>query len=200
MQYTNNLHKIFIENLKVLKLNKTINLAIEIGCFEGQASNYFVDNLLTNKGKLICIDPLTDKYLNEELNGVYQKGNETYWSYFKNQYERFISNVKKATDSNKIELYRDLSRNVFPKILQLYRQQADFIYVDGDHRTEFVYLDAVNSFELCKVGGVILFDDYEWHGPIKSEDPKIGIDRFIKNYSKNCDVIIKNWQLAVKKK
>jgi hypothetical protein len=43
------------------------NLCLEIGCFEGMTSNEIVSRMLSETGKLICVDPLTDSYLNENL-------------------------------------------------------------------------------------------------------------------------------------
>jgi len=78
--YTQDWSHQFIMNTKGLG---KFDLAMEIGCFEGRTSNYIVDNLLTENGKLICIDPLAD-------------GNTPtipMQPVFKNQYERFIHNT-----------------------------------------------------------------------------------------------------------
>jgi hypothetical protein len=199
MNYTHHWNSEFIKNVTQLNLSKSINLGIEIGCFEGLTSNYIVDNLLTPSGKLICIDPLMDSYLNNNLSHEHKTDNEIHWTYFKNQYERFISNTKSAINSNKLELYRHLSSEIFPKLLNAYSNKIDFIYVDGDHRAEYIYIDAINSFKLCKSGGIILFDDYGWKSSNPKENTKIGIDKFIYEYSNKCTVILKNYQLAVTK-
>lgn len=41
----------------------------------------------------------------------------------------------------------------------------DFIYVDGLHLSQDVLYDALLSFDLLKVGGILIFDDYLWFDP-----------------------------------
>jgi predicted O-methyltransferase YrrM len=39
------------------------------------------------------------------------------------------------------------------------KEYFDLIYVDGSHHTDDVIVDAIKSFELLKIGGIIIFDD-----------------------------------------
>lgn len=73
--------------------SKIFNLCLEIGCFEGYTSNIIVEHLAEN-GKLICIDPLKDEYLVDNLTKEDKIGNETRWKYFEGQYERFNQMLK----------------------------------------------------------------------------------------------------------
>ncbi|MCZ6464828.1 MAG: class I SAM-dependent methyltransferase [Proteobacteria bacterium] len=41
-------------------------------------------------------------------------------------------------------------------------EAGDFIYIDGCHEAACVLLDAVLSWDLLKVGGTMIFDDYVW--------------------------------------
>jgi predicted O-methyltransferase YrrM len=186
--YTEKWNGGFIKNTN--SFIKNIDLCLEIGCFEGMTSNYIVDNILTENGKLICIDPLTDIYLNDNLRDVDIEMNQSHSKQFKDQYSRFINNVEEHLGSGKIELIRDLSINVFDN---LKKYKFDLIYIDGDHRAEGVYLDAINSFELCKKDGFILFDDYEWN------DTGIGIDRFLGEYKDKYILHIKSGQVLIQK-
>lgn len=36
----------------------------------------------------------------------------------------------------------------------------DLIYIDGNHYFDYVLVDAIKSFELLKLGGLMIFDDY----------------------------------------
>jgi len=179
---------------------KDFNLCLEIGSFEGLTSNYIIDNLLNVEGKLICIDPLSDVYLNDNLNENDIHKNQVDFSYFKNQYERFSNNTKNHLESGKLILYRNLSKDVFGELIEKYENSIDFIYVDGDHRASSVYIDGLNSLKLCKIGGYILFDDYQWGDPNDKEFTKLGIDKFLKEYEKNIEVISINYQVLIKKK
>ena len=187
--FTHNWNQEFIKNSKRI-IQK--NLCLEIGCFEGLTSNYIVDNILSESGRLICVDPLTDVYLNDKLSELDDANNKE-WIYFKDQYSRFINNVSEHIESGKIELIRDLSINVFDSLLDKYKESFDFIYIDGDHRPDGVYIDAINSFKLCKSGGYILFDDYTWG------DTGKGIDRFL-NEVDGYEILLKEYQILITKK
>jgi predicted O-methyltransferase YrrM len=193
--YTHNWSGEFINNTRGIN---NLDLCLEIGSFEGLTSNYIVDNILSTEGKLICIDPLTDVYLNDNLSELDIKRNNSDFVYFKDQYSRFINNVKEHLESNKIELVRDLSTNIFPELIKNYKNKFDFIYIDGDHRSEGVYIDAINSFELIKKGGLILFDDYLWEES-NIQSTKIGIDKFLDEYSNNYRILIKSYQVLIEK-
>jgi len=170
------------------------NLCLEIGAFEGLTSNYIVDNLLSKEGKLICLDPLENQYLVDNLTEKDVNMNKRY-GLFKGQYERFINNVSQHIESGKIQLIRQLSVNAFPHLLTIFKGQFDFIYVDGDHRTEGVYIDAINSIKLCKTNGFILFDDYHptWSDTVK------GIDKFLIEYKGQYKIIKKEYQVLIQK-
>jgi len=70
----------------------------------------------------------------------------------------------------------------------------DFIYVDGNHQTPEVLLDACLAFKLLEPNGVMLFDDYGGGAGVGA-----AVDAFLKAYSGQLKVIVKNYQLAVQK-
>lgn len=179
---------------------KNLELCLEIGCFEGLTSNYIIENLLSENGKLYCVDPLTDNYLNTDLTDVDIQNNTTIYSYFNEQYNRFIDNVKTHINSGKLILHRDLSEKILPKLIETQKNSFDLIYVDGDHRASAVYRDAIYSYELCKIGGLIIFDDYSWGESYGEESTSKGIDKFLKEYSDKIEITKKAYQVAVRKK
>ena len=190
--YTQNWNQQFIKNTNQF-IDRKFELCLEIGSFEGLTSNYIVDNLLSDTGKLICIDPLTDVYLNDNLTKEDIEKNKKDFSYFEDQYSRFSNNVKEHLDTDRIELMRNLSTDAFPHLIDSHSNKFDFIYIDGDHRPEGVYIDSINSFELCKPNGFILLDDYSW------ENTGIGIDRFLNEYYGRYELLIKEYQVLIKK-
>lgn len=198
MNYTKKWNSIFVENIKKNKI-KNQKLCLEIGCFEGLTSNYIAKNILSNDGLLICVDPLEDCYLVDNLSNDDHLNNKEKWSYFNGQYQRFLENTRENTTKQKIKLIREKSSEALPKLQENYQNSFDFIYIDGDHREEPVYQDALNSYKLCKVGGTILFDDYLWSSSDKSKPTKKGIDRFLKDFAGKLEVVDKNYQLMVKK-
>jgi predicted O-methyltransferase YrrM len=197
MNYTYNWNQEFKKNTEDLK---NLNLCLEIGCFEGLTSNYIIENILSENGKLFCVDPLTDNYLNTNLTETDVKNNQTIYGYFNNQYNRFTENVKKHIISNNLRLYRNISEIILPQLIKDYENSFDLIYIDGDHRASAVYLDGVNSFKLCKSGGIIIFDDYSWGTMYGDESTNKGIDRFIEEFESDIIVLIKGYQVVIKKK
>lgn len=198
-EYTHDWAGGFIMNTGFLTGSK-IDLCLEIGCFEGRVSNYIVENLLSETGKLICVDPLSDQYLNGDLSDEEEHRNNSDWSYFSDQYNRFVKNVSENL-GGKIELVRDLSKNAFPDLIKKYEGKFDLIYIDGDHRAMPVYVDAVNSFALCKVGGYILFDDYLWNveGGTPDDEPKKGVDMFLNEYRGKYEIVAMGYQVMIRK-
>lgn len=189
--YTQNWNEEFIKNTS--EFTKKFDFCLEIGSFEGLTSNYIVDNILSNNGKLICIDPLTDTYINDNLTDFDISRNNDEFIYFNDQYTRFNNNVSEHLISGKIELVRELSANVFPEFIIKYKDKFDFIYIDGDHRPNSVYIDAINSFKMCKKDGFILFDDYQW------DDTSVGIDKFLNEYKGKYKLHIKEYQVLIQK-
>lgn len=190
--YTQNWNQQFIQNTKGLG---KFDLAMEIGCFEGLTSNYIVDNLLTETGKLICIDPLADEYTPSlPMQPV-----------FKNQYDRFMSNMIEHISLEKAFIVRRNSQDCL-SLTKTYKdslmwtidnicgREYDFIYIDGDHAPDMVYIDAVNSFRYAKVGGIILFDDYNWNNTHNA-----GIDLFLEEYKGKYELMHKDYQVMIKK-
>lgn len=168
------------------KLKDNVNF-LEIGSFEGLSANYFIDNFLLGKNCFItCIDPFI-KYGESTLTKMSE------WDIYINEstYDKFINNTFKNRD--KIVLKRGLSVDILTTLEPIY----DFIYVDGDHSEDAVWLDAIYSFKILRKDGIIVFDDYEWNTGKKS--PKGAIDRFLREYRDLIEVIDINRQVVVKK-
>lgn len=193
MNYTYNWNTEFIKNVKLFNISN-LDLCLEIGCFEGLTSNYICDNMLSNTGKLYCIDPLLDSYIVENPSQDDLLDNENHFTYFKGQFERFIENTN--TNRNKIILLRDTSSNAFKNLNDIL---FDFIYIDGDHRPDYVYNDAINSFKHCKTNGIILFDDYIWLEHKGEESTKFGIDKFLNEYNGKYELLLCEYQVMIKK-
>lgn len=103
---------------------------LEIGAFEGRASVWFLSNF--SDLILDVLDPWEDVSV----------------------YTRFAANTKGYRD--RMVVYRGKSQQELRYLSGGY----DLIYVDGDHCAASVLHDAVLSFELLKVGGLLVFDDY----------------------------------------
>ena len=82
----------------------------------------------------------------------------------------------------------------------------DLIYVDGSHTAADVLTDAILAFQLVRVGGVMIFDDYLWSmEPALSVDPlnlpKPAIDAFAAIFMRKVRVLpdLPNTQCYIEK-
>lgn len=164
-----------------------VDLAIEIGSFDGLTSRYICQNLLNEGGRLVCVDPLQDEYLTENLSDEDIKANKEY-GFFKNQYYRF----KKNTQGLPVELHRKTSNEAIAELKDL---RVDLIYVDGDHRRAGVRHDGINYFECLKIGGKMLFDDAAGY----RQETTDGINDFLEWAGKRVKVTDLGYQLLITK-
>ena len=176
-EFTQDWNNEFKKNTKGLK----VDFALEIGAFEGLTTCYICDNMLNPGGRMIVIDPLPDNH-NQLPFGEDNK-------IFEGQYERFVRNTK----GYPVELIRKESRLLYSnRSFNDYR--FDFIYIDGDHREEAVFRDGQFAFKVCQPGGYILFDDYGWRA-----ETKRGIDEFLRLYDPHLQLVVKDYQVMIKK-
>jgi predicted O-methyltransferase YrrM len=76
----------------------------------------------------------------------------------------------------------------------------DFIYIDADHTTVGVLMDAELSFPLLKSGGIMAFDDYTWGAEMSPElTPTLGIDLFLGRHEGEYETLVINSQVWIKK-
>jgi hypothetical protein len=164
---------------------------LEIGGFEGKGTNYFVRRFLSGENsKVVVIDPWI-KYSESTVTKMeisLDDGKTVDELINEDTYEIFLKNTEE--NSQKIEIHRGLSKDILPGL----NEGFDFIYVDGDHSRDAVWLDATMGFEKLKQGGVMVFDDYDWTGGKRwrgaaAKSPKKAVDRFMKDYTKEIDVL-----------
>jgi predicted O-methyltransferase YrrM len=79
----------------------------------------------------------------------------------------------------------------------------DLVYIDADHLATSVLVQAALCFRMLKRGGVMIIDDYGWTGGKQNGGklpPKVGVDCFMTTFIEEYDLLIKNWQVVIKKK
>lgn len=170
---------------------------LEIGPFEGMSTVWMLENVLIgDRCKLMVIDTFLGSAEHKEL-GVDCSS----------LVDIFNENTKKwwlCDKEVKLETIRGKSQEeLSEKNTANWGEIFDFIYVDGSHFAEDVYIDGINGFRLLKKGGIIAFDDYLWNGVTgKQEDtPKPGIDRFLhmeENKGK-YNMLLKDYQVWIEK-
>ncbi|MBE9122035.1 tetratricopeptide repeat protein [Tychonema sp. LEGE 07199] len=145
---------------------------VEIGSFQGMSACWLLDNILTHPtAKITCID-----------------------LYFQ---QHFKGNIVKTGVGEKVIELEGYSQDL---LINLTSEFYDIAYVDGCHKPTSALQDAILSWRLVKVGGLMIFDDYEFTFPDSPEqDTKIGIDVFLEMFSSQLEVVHKGYQLIVKK-
>ncbi len=177
----------------VLKdLNKESELHfLEIGCYEGKSTTWFIENYLKNeKSSITCVDSwipysrVDNKDVEFNLNGVK---------------DRFEHNVKTTGKIDQVVIKNGLSNEMLFDS-EVREKQYDLIFIDGNHTTKYVMEDSVLSWGLLKVGGIMVFDDYKWRlHDRETLRPKLAIDSFCKVYGDYLQIVYNGYRLAVKK-
>ncbi|MGB7965361.1 MAG: class I SAM-dependent methyltransferase [Methylocella sp.] len=145
---------------------------LEIGCYEGRATVWLLENIATHPDATVhCIDVL--------------------------EHASFRRNILAARSPEKVRLEIGFSRN----LLRLCPAHAfDFVYVDGGHGTVNVLEDAVLSFLLLKRNGIMAFDDYKWKDRASPDGtPKPAINAFLRIYRRKITVLMKEYQVWIRK-
>src|SRR3989304_7246213 len=140
---------------------------LEIGCFEGKATVWLLENILTHTTSKI--------YTIDTFGGGMEDGDKG--AYFSKDAEKnYIQNI--APFRGKVITYRGVSQEVL-RNLWFEAPDFDFIYVDGSHRSPEVLEDIVLSWGMLKKNGLMICDDYKLERyPEPLLNPKMGIDAF----------------------
>lgn len=160
---------------------------LEIGSYEG-ASTCFLIKLLSScleEFEIHSIDPWEgSKYNGRDVDMSLVE------SRFRKNTSYQINNSKKNVN---LVIHKSFSINALTKlILKNKSGYFDFIYIDGSHMATDVITDAVLSFELLRIGGVIGFDDYLWKLQGSNSivtNPKFAIDSFTNIFSSRIKIL-----------
>lgn len=159
---------------------------LEIGSFEGTSTCYLIEKLSGfQELEIHCIDTWEGsmEHIRDGLNMAAAEAN------FDNNIEYAMS---KALHRPLVYKYKERSETGLMKLfLEGKQNYFDFVYVDGSHATADVISDAILSFKLLKVKGVMAFDDYAWAAGQKDLDyfPKIAIDAFTTIYGNKVQMV-----------
>jgi predicted O-methyltransferase YrrM len=166
---------------------------LQLGVFTGDASVWLLENILTGEySELTDVDTWegSDEEAHESMDF-----DDVYKTYFNK-----ISKYKKRFNIRRCTTVEFLLAQYGPD--RPLGEHFDFIYVDADHTTVGVLLDAELSWLILKSGGIMAFDDYTW-GHASGDPrlaPQVGIDLFLHRHQLDLQVLAKNNQVWVKKK
>jgi len=159
---------------------------LEIGSFEGRSTCYLIETCSrTNHMEIYCVD-------------TWEGGFEHDKTTMPEVERRFDHNVavakKRDSHGAVVKKVKKKSVTALAEILSSNEPPFDLIYVDGSHQASDVLTDSIMAFELLRVGGVMIFDDYLWRmEPEGKQDtlnmPKAAIDSFINLFQRKLRVI-----------
>jgi hypothetical protein len=166
-------HKIasWSDILKEFKGKPNVNY-LEIGAFEGRSALWVLENILTDPtAKLTIIDAFEE-----------------------DTYKTFTSNVNLSGEANKFKILSGFSTE---KIREVPANSIDFAYIDGSGKGIVMNSDLVNTWNLIKVGGIIICSRYALDSELrealelqpKDPGPQEAIDAFLKLYKPYIKII-----------
>jgi predicted O-methyltransferase YrrM len=159
---------------------KNMNI-LEIGCFEGLSTVFFLTNL--RNSNIHCVDPFFSFAENKDKD-------------FNQVFENFKNNTKEF--QTRVRLSKTTSDDYFKKNLN---EKFDLIYIDGNHHADNVLRDARNSFKLLNKGGFIVFDDFLWgYYDEINLNPIGGVKQFLFENFFDLRVVSIGYQLVIQRK
>ena len=160
---------------------------LEIGSWEGLSSYFILYSL--NKAHLTCVD--TWEGADEHKDGTFATA-------------EVLSRIEASFDGNlfpfqeRLEKYKGSSFSFFSDNQN--HCVYDFIYVDGSHYCDDLMIDAIKCFEMLKIGGIMIFDDYWWQHYTKAADnPAAAINLFLKLKNGCYKIVRMYYQLVIVK-
>jgi predicted O-methyltransferase YrrM len=168
-------HAFYFYNL-LSKLEKKFKY-LEIGSYEGNSALYVAINF--PKSNITCVD-------------LWQDVNEYKGKDFNIIEKNFDLNTKGFGNINKV---KSTSDDFFIKNKIMY----DFIYIDGNHKFDYVLRDCENAWKFLSDGGFLVCDDYIWnyYTEIKS-NPCFAINKFLEK-NKVKILLVSNSQIFLQK-
>lgn len=166
---------------------------LEVGAFEGRSTIWTVENMIVNGGEIHCIDTWEGS---EEHDAATMDGSE----------KRFNKNIKKLNKvypKRKVHKYKSKSNEALG-LLNSDKDMIgsfDFVFIDGSHQAPDVMSDALMSWNLLKVDGLIVFDDYIWGAGEYNilHRPKFAIDIFTTLMDERVKVVAMGTQFVIQK-
>lgn len=156
---------------RALKMGEETREILEIGSFEGLSSCYILQTF--PHARLTCVD--TWEGSDEHAGAAGMRQSEA----------NFDANTAKF--AHRLIKHKEASRSFFGRTPAV--ATYDLIYIDGSHRCEDVLFDGLCAYDLLKVGGTLIFDDYLWDFyPDIARNPANAINHFVKVMSPRMEV------------
>lgn len=163
-------------NWQAVTRNLSIQKILEIGSFEGRSTCKMIEEFGSKSDiSIYCIDTWGGgvEHLKFDMNSIEAR------------FDRNIDHARNlASHSVHIEKCKGLSGDQMCRLLVAdHRETFDLVFVDGSHQAPDVMTDLALAYQLCRIGGLLICDDYLWSmEPDGKQDilnmPKIAVDAF----------------------
>lgn len=111
--------------------------------------------------------------------------------------------IEKVFDEN-LKDFKNLEKIKLDSIIALRKlkdtnREFDYIYVDGLHEGTHVLMDAIQSFKILKINGIMIFDDFMQYDKNLLYKSYEGIYYFLKLFKKQIKILYFQNILVIKK-
>ena len=147
---------------------------LELGSYEGKSAAWTLENAIRTGDELVCVD----LWQNADVEKRFNENVRLHVTAFKESHESFL--LRQIRDG----------------------RTFDVIYVDGDHDAPAVLSDCVLAWKVLRPNGVMILDDYHWHGGWRTPgavDPCHAIDGFLRSHATRLRVLHHGWQAIVQR-
>jgi predicted O-methyltransferase YrrM len=153
---------------------------LEVGSFEGRSAAWLLQNVLTAPNdRITCVD-------------VWEPNEAPFLFGYE---ETFDANMREVGAGPRLVKRKGSSREVL-RTLPL--GSFDAAYIDGSHLTHDVLHDALACYDLVRVGGLLIFDDYRY-APDPDHVVHEAVDFFLSVYDQQLRVLFADWQLIAER-
>ncbi len=164
---------------------------LEIGSWEGRSALFFLNYL--PQMQLTCVDTFAGGQEHQEA----AARNKADAELLRTVENRFDANTRAF--AGRLEKLKASSIDALIE-LGLTERRFDLAYIDGGHRAREVYADSALTWPLMAPGGLVILDDYQWaEMPEPMDNPKPGIDAFLKAIEGQYRMVHNDYQVAIVK-
>lgn len=169
--------------------------ALEVGSFEGRSATWLLENLLTHPNShLTCVDTFE---MDSEFREICERMKLSV-AYDLDIEGHFDANMLASGASNRVTKLKGSSTDM---LRRLPLDSFDLIYIDGSHTARNVLTDAVLCWDLLKLNGILIFDDYRWN-PFTEDvlkGPQKAIDAFMECFDGEYVLLLMDYQVMLRK-
>jgi predicted O-methyltransferase YrrM len=164
---------------------------LEIGSWEGRSAIFFAN--FFPRAHIVCVD-------------TFGGGQEHQLAARRSRWAAgILRTTERHFDANmrpfgrRIEKIKARSDQALPQ-LGIHDRRFDVCHIDGGHRAVEVYSDGTLAWPLMRRGGIMIFDDYLWDEmPKRLDNPRPGIDAFLRSIRGQYRVVHRSYQIAIVK-